>query len=110
MHWAALGRVIGHVKSMEIKGILYVEPESHKVIVLADTDFGNCIETRRSFGCCLLKIAGFLVDWSISKRLTLSDSTTEAEHKELAKLAKGCKFLQMLLIELNLFDLPFMMF
>ena len=109
-HWAALGRVIGYLKSMEMKGILYIEPESFKVIALADTDFGNCIETRRSVGCCLLTIGGCLVDWSMSKHLTLSDSTTEAEYKELAKLAKGCKFLQMLLSELNLVDLPCMMF
>ncbi len=109
-HWAALGRVIGYVKGMKMKGILYVEPESFKVIALADTDFGNCTETRRSVGCCLLTIGCCLVDWSMSKHLTLSDSTTEAEYKELAKLAKSCKFLQMLLGELNLVDLPCMMF
>jgi hypothetical protein len=46
----------------------------------------------------------------MSKHLTLSDSTTEAEYKELAKLAKGVKFVQMLLGEVNLVDLPGMLF
>ena len=33
---------------MDVKGILYIEPESYRVCGLADTDFGNCKETRRS--------------------------------------------------------------
>ena len=46
----------------------------------------------------------------MSKHLTLLDSTTEAEYKELAKLVKSCNFLQMLLGELNLVNLSCMMF
>ena len=41
-----------------------------------------------------------------SKHLTLSDSTIEAGHKELAKVAKSCKFLQIFLDELKLVDTP----
>ena len=84
------------MEGMEVKGILYVEPESRKVVALADADFGNCAETRRSVGCCLLTIGRFLVDWFMSKHLTLSDSTTEAKHSKLVKLAKSCNFLQTL--------------
>ena len=40
------------------------------------------------------------------KNLTLSDSIVEANCKKLAKLAKSFKFLQMLLDELKLEDLP----
>ena len=109
-HWAALGRVIGYIKGTKMNGITYIEPNSFKVLALADTDFGNCVETRRSVGCCIITIGGCLVDWTMSKHLTLSDSTTEAEYKELAKLAKGTKFVQMLLDELNLVDLPGMLF
>ena len=46
----------------------------------------------------------------MSKNLTLSVSTAQAEQKELAKLAKSYKFLQMLLNELNIVDLPCMVF
>lgn len=60
-----------------------MEPESCKAIGLADMDFGNCVDTRRSVGCCLLITLGFLVYWSVSKYLTLSDSTTGVEFKEL---------------------------
>ena len=36
------------MKGIELKGILYLEPESYRVSGLADTDFANCKETRRS--------------------------------------------------------------
>ena len=42
--------------------------------------------------------------------MTLSDSNAEAKYKYLAKLAKSFKPSQMLISELNLVDLPFMMF
>ena len=101
-----MGRAIGCLKSMKVKIILHVEPESCKVIGLADLDFGNFIETRRSVGCFLLTIGNCLVDWSISKHLILRCSSSEAGYKELEKLAKSCKFLHILLSELNLVDLP----
>ena len=91
-HWAALGRAIVHLEIMEVKGVLCVELESHKGIALANVDFGYYNETRRSLGCFLLPIGGCPIDWSMSKRLTLSDRTTEEEHKDLAKLSKSCKF------------------
>jgi len=44
------------------------------------------------------------------KHLTLSDSSCEAEYKELAKCGKGVKFVKMLLGELNLSELPGILF
>ena len=110
MHWVALGRLIGYFKNMELKGILYVEPESFRLACLADTDYGNCPETRRSVGCSIFTMGCMLVGWHMSKHLTMSDSSCEAEYKELAKCAKGMKFLQMLLGELRLAELPGLMF
>ena len=46
MHCTALGRVIGCIKSVKVKGILHMEPMSCNVIGLVGTYFGNCIETR----------------------------------------------------------------
>ena len=51
-----------------------------------------------------------LFGWHMSKHLTMSDSSCEAEYKELAKCAKGTKFLQKLLGELGLVELPELMF
>ena len=67
---------------------------------LADSDCGNCPETRRSVGCSLFTMGCMLVGWHMSKPLTMSDSSCEAEYKELVKCSKETKFLQMLLGEL----------
>ena len=42
----------------------------------------------------------------MAKHVTLSDSTTEADYKELAKLANNMKFTKILLAELKLAKLP----
>ena len=93
-----------------MKGILYLEPESYRMACLADTDYGSFPETRRSVGCSLFTMGCMLVGWHMSKHLTMSDSSCEAEYKELAKCAKGTKFLQMLLGELGLVEKPGFMF
>jgi len=46
----------------------------------------------------------------MAKHLTLSDSSCEAEYKELAKYVKGVKFAQMLLGKLRLRELPGVLF
>ena len=83
-------------------------PESFQVIVLADTDFVNCRETRRSVGCSIITVSGCVVDWWMAKHHTVSDSSCEAEYKELAICAKGVKFIQMLLQEFNLVEYPWL--
>jgi len=92
LHWKVLGRIVGYLKGKLFNGILYVEPETFRVISFADTDYGNCTETHRSVGCTIITIGGCLADWSMAKHLALSDSSCEAEYKELAKCAKGVNF------------------
>ena len=78
-HWSAMKRLVGHVKSMELKGIKYLEPENLQVVALADTDYGNCRETRGSVGCSLITVGCCIVDWWMAKHHTVSDSSCEAE-------------------------------
>ena len=105
-HWKAMNRLVGYIKHMSMPGIMYLEPECFKTASLCDTDYGNCKETRKSVGCSIITIGGCIVDWWMAKHHTVSDSSCEAEYKELAKCAKGVKFIQMLLEEMNLVDYP----
>ena len=105
-HWTAMDRLIGYLKSMFLKGIVYVEPERFQTGSLADTDYGNCTETRRSVGCSLITVGGCIVDWWMAKHHTVSNSSCEAEYKELTKCAKGVMFVQSILSELKLVELP----
>ena len=62
-HWKAMGRFIGYMKQMELRGVLYVEPESFKTLSLAHTDYGKCKETRRSVGSSKITVGGRLNNW-----------------------------------------------
>ena len=105
-HWNAMKRLIGYIKGTELKGIRYLQPDTFQTISLANTDYGNCKETRRSVVCSLVTVGGCLVDWWMAKHCTVSDSSCEAEYKELAKCAKGVKFVQNILSEMKLLKLP----
>ena len=67
---------------------------------------GNCKETQRSVGCSIIIIGGCIVDWWMAKHQSISDSSCEVEYKEMAKCAKGVKFVQMLLDEIKLVKYP----
>ena len=55
--------IIGYLKEMELKGILYLELESFKTASLADTDYGNYKETIRSVGYSSITVGGYMVDY-----------------------------------------------
>ena len=91
---------------MELKGIRYLKPESYQTISLANTDYCNCKESRRSVGCSSITVGGCAVNWWMAKHITVSESSCKAEYKELTKCAKGLKFIHNLLSEMNLLVLP----
>ena len=57
-HWKAMEILVGYLKGMHVKGIVYVQPEYLRVISLPDTDYGNGKETHRSVGCSIITIGG----------------------------------------------------
>ena len=88
------------MKGMDLKRILCLGLESFRVHGFADTYFGKYKDKRRMFGCLSITIRGYLAGWNVAKHGALSNSTVETEHKELAKLAKDMKFMQIILTEL----------
>ena len=109
-HWKAIEHTVGYLKGMKLRGVTYWEPNSMKIIAVSDTDFANCLETRRSVGCHFITVGGCLVDYSMTKHNTVSDSITEAEYKELSKTSKSAKFVLMLQQELTVADSPAIIF
>ena len=105
-HWSSMKRLVGFIKGMGLKGIRYMEPECFQTASLADTDYGNCKETRRSVGCSFITIGGCIINWWMAKHQTVSVSSCKAEYKELAKCAKGVMFVHNILKEINHLVLP----
>ena len=97
-HWKALGHAIGYLKGVKLNGLMYVLPKSFRVASLADTDYRNCPQTRRSVGCSSFTLGRCIIGWHMAKHVTMSDSSCcEAEYEGLTNCAKGTKFIQMLL-------------
>ena len=94
------------MKQMELRGFIYVEPDSLKSVSLDDTDYGDGKETQPDVWSSIITVGGYINDWWLAKYHSVSDSSCEAEYKELAKCAKGVKKLHMILGEINLVDLP----
>jgi len=80
-YWKATNRLIGYLKVMKQKGILYVKPEFLKTAFLAHTDYGNCKGARRIVGFSFITIVGCIFDYWMAKYHSVSDSSCEAETK-----------------------------
>lgn len=104
--WKAMGRAVGYVKGMALKGLTYRRPESLRVICLVDTDFANCPDTRRSVGCTVTTIGGTQTEGDSARHDGVSQSSTEAEYRQLAKGASSVQFHQMLLEEIAHTEYP----
>ena len=60
--WKAIKRSIGYLKDLKFKGVLYLEIDSFHTILLVDTNYANCKETRRSIRSSINTVGGCLVD------------------------------------------------
>ena len=81
MHWVSLRKLILSVKLMDLKGIVRLGPELFRACGLADTYFGNHMDTKRRISHILITIGGCLVDWHMTKHSAPSNSNTEERRK-----------------------------
>jgi len=63
-HWVALGRLIGYMKGMEIKGMILRKPVDLRTIFLMDLDIAKDPVTRKSVGGELHTLGGCLTAYS----------------------------------------------
>ena len=80
-HWTALGRLVGYMKGMEIKGMRLSKPADLRTVSLADSDFAKDPVTRKSIGGELHTVGGCLTAFSSKGEKSISNSTAEAEYK-----------------------------
>jgi len=105
-HWVALGRLIGYMKGMEIKGMILRNPVDLRTVSLIDSDFAKDPVTRKSVGGELYNLGGCLTANSSKGEKSISNSTAEAEYKSLSNGGREAKFQQMLLEEIAYVKTP----
>ena len=105
-HWVALGRLIGYLKGMKLKGMILRKPVELRTVSLVDSDFAKDPITRRSVGGELHTLGGCLTAFTSKGEKSISNSTAEAEYKSLSNGGREAKFQQMLLAEIAFIKTP----
>ncbi|KAK1422630.1 hypothetical protein QVD17_17916 [Tagetes erecta] len=100
-------RVLRYLKGAPGKGLFFAPNESFKLSAYSDSDWGKCLETRRSVtGYCVM-LGTCLVSWKSKKQLTVSRSSAEAEYRAMCAATCEVIWLKNLLVEMGIHvDLP----
>ena len=100
-HWNAAIRVVRYLKgTWDLKLTL----GSHKPIELlglTDSDWANCLDTRRSIGGYSFTLGSGLISWTARKQKTVATSSCKAEYTAAFEAAKESIWLRNLLINIG---------
>lgn len=86
-HWTAAKHVLRYLKGTLDVGITYCGSDSQPR-AFSDSDFSQCLVSRRSISGQLVTIASEAVSWKSQRQKVVALSTTEAEYMAAAECAK----------------------
>ncbi|KAL3346767.1 hypothetical protein AABB24_025289 [Solanum stoloniferum] len=66
-HMEAALRVVRYIKEAPGLGLLMPAGDTNQLLAYCDSDWGSCIETRRSVTVYLVKLGGSLISWKSKK-------------------------------------------
>jgi hypothetical protein len=73
-----------------------------QIMGMSDSDWGSCINTRRSVSAVLVYLGDNLIMWRSKKQVTTALSSTEAEYMALTETFKEVLWLEQMLGELGM--------
>uniref|UniRef100_A0A3Q7IIM1 Reverse transcriptase Ty1/copia-type domain-containing protein n=1 Tax=Solanum lycopersicum TaxID=4081 RepID=A0A3Q7IIM1_SOLLC len=86
-HMEAALRVVRYIKEAPGLGLLMPTDNTTQLTAFCDSDWGACMETRRSVTGYLVKLGEGLISWKSKKQETVSRSSAEAEFRSMAACA-----------------------
>uniref|UniRef100_A0A3Q7I177 Reverse transcriptase Ty1/copia-type domain-containing protein n=1 Tax=Solanum lycopersicum TaxID=4081 RepID=A0A3Q7I177_SOLLC len=90
-HMNAALRVVKYIKNAPGLGLLMPSDSSGKFAAYCDSDWGGCLQTRRSVTGYLVKFGNAIVSWKSKKQETVARSSAEAEFRSMASVvAESC--------------------
>ncbi len=84
-HWRALIHSYGYIRKTIKFGITFVDNAPLAPIVLVNTDYAGCKDTRRSTSGQVILMAGGPVSWSSKRQQTVALSTVESEYVTVSR-------------------------
>ncbi|XP_055824356.1 uncharacterized mitochondrial protein AtMg00810-like [Solanum dulcamara] len=86
-HMESALRVVRYLKEAPSLGLLMSSKDTNTLTAYCDSDWGACLETRRSVTGYLVKFGGSLISWKSKKQETVSRSSAETEFRRMANCA-----------------------
>lgn len=99
-------RILRYVKGALTTGLSFQKSTSKLLGVFTNADWVGCADDRRSTGGFVAFFGLNLICWNSIKPPTISSSSTEAEYKALAHGTAEVTWIQSLLQELRVPQLP----
>jgi hypothetical protein len=96
-HWNAAIRVVRYLKGTRELKLILGGRNPVDLTGFTDSDWANCLDTRRSIGGYSFTLGSGVVSWSTRKQKTVASSSCEAEYTAAFECAKEAIWLRTLL-------------
>ncbi|XP_018630843.2 uncharacterized mitochondrial protein AtMg00810-like [Nicotiana tomentosiformis] len=100
-HMEVALRVVRYIKSAPGLGLMMPSENSGKLRAYYDSDWGGCVQTRKSVIGYLVKFGNALVSWKSKKQDTVARSSAKAEFRSMASVVVELTWLTRLYKELE---------
>ena len=94
-------RVVRYIKGTERLGSFMPSNNMSELVAYCDSDWGACIESKKSVIGYIVKLGSSLVSWKAKKQNTVSRSSAEAEFRSMTTTVAKIIWLKGLFNELG---------
>ena len=100
-HWNAAIRVVRYLSGTRNLKLHLNGMNPISLLGFTDSDWANCLDTRRSVGGHAYSLGSGMVSWQARKQKTVAASSCEAEYTATFEASKECIWLRTLLNSIN---------
>uniref|UniRef100_A0A3Q7EZ67 Reverse transcriptase Ty1/copia-type domain-containing protein n=1 Tax=Solanum lycopersicum TaxID=4081 RepID=A0A3Q7EZ67_SOLLC len=100
-HMEATLRVVRYINGTTGLGLFMTSNNMSELVAYCDSDWGACIESRKSMTGYIVKLVNALASWKAKKQNTVSRSSPEAEFRSMATTIAEIVWLKGLFNELE---------
>src|SRR4030095_16978596 len=101
LHFKAVDRIFAYLKKYPNLGLKYNCNNILNLKGYCDSDFANCIDSRRSTTGFIFTFGDNIISWNTCLQKTVALSTCEAEYMALKEAVKEAIYLNNMIISLN---------